>query len=222
MQVTRVVCFDLGGVLVRICRTFIEACERAGLPVRDRTWLETDGSIGLRRRVMLDYQEGLLSTDEYFLQMSRALGHRYSGAEVALLHDAWLIDEYAGALELVTQLAAHETLTTACLSNTNERHWQALQANRGQASAYPAVMALERRFASHLLRANKPTPEIFLAFQQQMEVGAGEILFFDDSPDNVAAARSLGWRAQVIDPSGDTVADMRRHLVSEGVTLRES
>ena len=43
------------------------------------------------------------------------------------------------------------------------------------------------------------------------------ILFFDDDPANVEAARARGWRAERIDAAGDTAAQLldalRRHAV---------
>ena len=216
MQSTRVVCFDLGGVLVRICRSLAQACERTGLPVRDRPWLESEAAVNARRTVMVAYQAGCLSTNEYFNGLCGALAERYSLDELMMLHDAWLIEEYQGALELVRQVAGLAGVTAACLSNTNERHWRALAAEDGR-GPYPSVMALERRFASHLLGLNKPEPAIFSAFERAMSVRGPEILFFDDSSENVAAARDAGWRAELIDPNGDTVAQMRQHLASAGV-----
>ncbi len=38
----RLVCFDLGGVVIRICRTWAEGCAAAGLEVRDPLlWRQT-------------------------------------------------------------------------------------------------------------------------------------------------------------------------------------
>ena len=92
---------------------------------------------------------------------------------------------------------------TACLSNTNERHWELMTA---QPLHYPAFAAFGRRHASHLLGLAKPDPAIYRAFEEHSGVPAGMIVFFDDRAENVAAARNAGWRAELIDPRGDTAA----------------
>jgi FMN phosphatase YigB (HAD superfamily) len=213
----RVVCFDLGGVLVRICRSFAEACERADLPLRDANWLASAAALQARRQVVLDYQCGALSSVEYFERLREALEGRYDAGELEMLHDAWLIEEYVGAGKLIEALASTSGITAVCLSNTNERHWEALLAP--EKPAYPSVLALHQRFASHLMRANKPEPKVFGALQRALDVDASRILFFDDTDVNVEGARLAGWQAELVDPQGDTVAQMRHYLAVRGLSL---
>src|SRR5688572_4091602 len=153
MLAPRVICFDIGGVLVRICRSWSEACESAGVLMQTEAWLASEEAVAARSVVMQAYQNGALSTDEYYQRMQGALGDRYTLDEIARIHDAWLLDEYVGVVELVTQLGELPTVTTACLSNTNQRHWDALAPNQGL-TRFPAVMALRQRFASHLMRSS--------------------------------------------------------------------
>lgn len=216
MQRRRVVCFDLGGVIVRICRSFAEAAERAELPLRGAGWLESEAAVLARRRIVFEYQRGALATADYFAELVPALGGHYTQGELARIHDAWLIDEYVGALELVEELVRLPDVVAACLSNTNERHWELLAPASGPAH-YPAVLALEHRFASHLLGLNKPEVGIFSEFQQQIGARASDIVFFDDTRENVEAARLQGWDAHLVDPARDTVLQMREHLVALGI-----
>lgn len=214
----RVVCFDLGGVLVRIARSWVEACERAGVVVHDREELSTEAAIQARRPVMMAYQSGDLSTPEYYEGLRRALGGRYSLEEVASVHDAWLLEEYAGVAELVTRLGEVPGVQTACLSNTNERHWEMLAPERGPAR-FPAVQGLQRRFASHLMRVSKPEARIFEGFQAALAARPEDILFFDDGEPNVSAARRLGWRAETIDPTEQTLGQLESYLRRYGIDV---
>src|SRR5688500_13068025 len=104
MSAPRVVCFNLGGVLERICRSFSEACDCAGVPVHEPRWLTGEAGVAARSTVMQAYQNGALSTDEYYQQLRGALGERYTLDEIARIHGAWLLDEYLGVAELVAEL----------------------------------------------------------------------------------------------------------------------
>jgi glucose-1-phosphatase len=218
----RVVCFDLGGVLVRICRSWDQACEQIGLPYRSPSLLATE-SARMRRKAVVDrYQLGALSAGAYHEELSRALDGLYSALEVERIHDAWTLKEYPGALQLVRELNRLAGVTTACLSNTNAAHWRRL-ANEDGSSEYPSVLELEHRLASHLLGCAKPDAEIYARAQATFfaeRPGAPEqILFFDDLLENVEAARAQGWTAFQVDHEGDTVSQMRAHLARAGLPL---
>ena len=203
------VCFDWGGVILRICRGFAEGCARAGLDVR----LDTDDRelYSVRRTISARYQVGELGEDEFFESVSRSTRGAYSPEEIARIHDAWLIEEYPGARELVGELNALDTVRTGMLSNTNARHWARRERD------FTTAGSLHHQHASHLLGLAKPDRRIFRAFEREAGAGPGEIVFFDDLPENVEAARRAGWNAVLIDHEGDTAAQMRTALAGLGV-----
>lgn len=202
---------------MRICRSFGEACERAGLPVRDPEWMHGAPALDERRALIRSYQSGGMGTEQYLRAMADATGGRYSVEEARQIHDAWLVEEYPGVLALVEALNAAPAITTACLSNTNERHWLALAAD--DSTAYPSVARLAHRFASHLVRVSKPEPGIYRHAERELGAEASDILFFDDLSANVLAARSLGWRAEVVDPEDSPAEQMARYLERHGIAL---
>lgn len=227
---SRVVCFDLGGVLVRICQTWAEACGRAALS-RNVEWLGSDTWIARRRQVGDRYQSGELECSEYFSELAALSEGLFTAIEFEQIHRAWTLDHYPGALEFVRALNASPGITTACLSNTNHAHWVRLIGADGK-NEYPAVAALQFQLASHLLGCGKPDARIYaLAYATFAEgtrslAGSGasplnpsDILFFDDLAENVAAARDAGWTAFQVDPRGDTVAQMRGFLAGAGVAV---
>jgi HAD superfamily hydrolase (TIGR01509 family) len=138
--------------------------------------------------------------------MAEAMGGRYTVEEVERVHDAWLVEEYRGVFELIEVLNATPGVETACLSNTNERHWSAL-AGRAR-SVFPSVKKLAHRFASHLVRSSKPEAAIYQHAERGLAVDGGEIVFFDDLPANVRAAQAQGWRAELVDPDGAPAEQM--------------
>jgi glucose-1-phosphatase len=218
----RVVCFDLGGVLVRLCQSWADACVQAALPARDPERLAGDEWRQRRREVGERYQTGLIECSAYFSGLSASIDELYSAAELERMHAAWTLEHYPGALELVRALNAQPGVTTACLSNTNHAHWLRLAGADG-GREYPAVLELRHQLASHLLGCAKPDPRIYelarARFAEAGPVRPRDILFFDDLPENVSAARDAGWSAFQVDPSGDTVRQMRGILTDAGIVV---
>lgn len=200
----RCVCFDWGGVILRICRGFEEGVRAAGLDVREGVRdLEL---YAVRKRFSSDYQVGRIGTDAFFEGVSDSMSGLYTPQEIALIHDAWLLGEYPGVAGLVADLHATEGVSTAMLSNTNERHWAR------RLGDFPTSGILHHQHASHLLGHCKPDEAIFRAFERETGFAPAEILFFDDLAENIEAARSAGWSGFVVDHTGDTASQMRACL----------
>src|SRR4029450_10908464 len=191
----RLVCFDLGGVVVRICRSWPEGCRAAGKDLRGefpsgdsqlRAWNELGAQLG----------SGRIDPQTWARSISDLIDGVYTAEEVRDIHNAWILGEYEGIGGIIYRL--HDAgLHTAALSNTNSDHW-------AQMNDYPAFTRLGRRFASHELGLLKPDPAIYREFERRVNQRGNEILFFDDTPENITAAQSLGWHAELIDPHSRT------------------
>jgi FMN phosphatase YigB (HAD superfamily) len=210
----RIVCFDLGGVLIRICHTWAEALAAVGLAARGEPF---DAAIEDERRALTELLViGRITVEEWAAGVSRVLGGAYAPDELTRVHDAISQEEYAGALALVDEL--HDAgVETACLSNTNHAHWTRLVHHTGSAPLtgdpeYPSVARLKRHFASHLLALAKPDDAIYAEFERLTDLRGPEILFFDDRMENIEGALRRNWHAHRIDPRGDTIAQVREHL----------
>ncbi|HYO95787.1 MAG TPA: HAD family hydrolase [Polyangiaceae bacterium] len=215
----RIVCFDLGGVLVRICRSWAEGCRAAGLPVRRSSGGHAAGL--LRRSLMQQLGTGKLDEAEWAERLARGLDGVYSPGELMRIHHAWSQREYAGVAALIDALHDAQVITS-CLSNTNHAHWRRLVHRDGQRELdgepeYPSVRRLMHQHASHLFGVAKPEPAIYAAFELAVQQPGPAILFFDDLPANVAMARTLGWKAETIDPRRETVPQIRRYLTAHGL-----
>ena len=205
----RLVCFDLGGVIIRICQTWEERCAAAGLDVRNpERWDEIEH---IRDELMVQYQTGRIEGSHFAQQLSEALRGLYSPTEIMSIHDAWLIDEYKGVDAIVDRLH-RASLDTAALTNTTPEHWVRMP-------QFPTVGRLHHRLASHELGLHKPDPAIYFRLERQLGYKGREILFFDDAEENVQAARAVGWRAERIDPAGDTARQMTEALAEHGVAV---
>lgn len=211
----RLVCFDWGGVILKHCRSWEEACAVAGLPVREGCNLPH--RIARRREVTRAYQCGELAPEEFFQALAAAGDHQYTPGEIELLHEAWITEEYEGIAAVIERLVSLPSIETAMLSNTNHAHWQRQLGPGRRGPRFPTAALLKHRHASHLLGHVKPGEEIYRAFEQQTGYRGGEILFFDDLAENIATAVRIGWRGELIDHTGDTAAQVTNALIRHRV-----
>jgi putative hydrolase of the HAD superfamily len=199
----RVVAFDIGGVLVRINRTWEDALTEAG--IRSTVF----GALGTYPGIE-SFQLGAIELDEYLAGLQSFL--KLEDAKMALhVHNLILKDPYPGTLELIEELNGQGVIT-ACLSNTNAPHWVEMNAGR-----FPNITALQVTGVSHEMKLQKPEASIYEAFEILVNALPREIIFFDDLEENVEAACDRGWKAYWIDHARDTAEQMELILVSEGV-----
>ena len=216
-----IVVFDWGGVILRICRSWEEGCASAGLPVREGS--TTEAMKHARRELAQRYQAGELACEAFFDAVSAATNRIYTAAEIARIHDAWLIAEYPGVDRVVADLLAARQAETGVLSNTNARHWQRHEVPSGAAApsddrpTFTTIAGLRHRHASHLLRCAKPDESIYRAFEDATGYRGDSILFFDDLTENINTADRLGWQTHQIDHTGDTAKQIRRTLAAHGL-----
>lgn len=201
------VCFDLGGVVVRICRDWREGCEAAGVPSRPFT--PDDRHARDRARLIAALQRGEVEDEEFHRRLSDLFAGLWSPEEISRIDAAWLRSPYPGVLELIRDLGL-AGVETACLSNTSRDHWNVLE-------RLEEVDALDHRHASHLLGVVKPDDEIYAKFEALVDRGSEEIVFFDDLQDNIDAANRRGWHGVRVDHRGDTARQMRTALEDVGI-----
>ena len=212
-QPIRLVCFDLGRVLVKICDTWAEASRLMGYePVVDT---EQPGVLEVIRDCVDALERGHIDQPE-FAERICALHEDLHTRQVIDVFNAWIRHCFDGVDALLDDLHA-AGCATACLSNTNARHWQ-IMFDRGGAGFEP-LARLQHRFGSHEIGARKPEAETYNAVEQGTGLSGGAILFFDDLAENIAAARRHGWRAELVEDRVDPVSQMRGFLASHGVRI---
>lgn len=212
MSPIRIVCFDWGGVILKISRSWRDRFERAGYSPNAEV-LSAENEVRLYA-VAEEYQCGRLSSEDYFASMASLTHGQFSPTQMQAVHDAWLIGEYDRVGDVIDTLNAKDTVRTGMLSNTNAAHWARQHDGPG---GFPSASRIQLRLASHELGFAKPDRAIFDAAVERFGVFANEILYFDDLPEYVAAARSAGWNAERIDHEGDTANQMRTHLIARGI-----
>lgn len=195
----RLICFDLGRVLIRICDDWRQACGLAGVSLPEG--LLSAERVARFKEVGVAHELGRISNEAFYEQAGEAVG--LAAGDVQKLLEVWLLGAYPGVTGLIDYVMGLD-VRTACLSNTNACHWAMMTGKTGP-NALP-LGRLHYRFASQELGLAKPDGAIFEHVERTTKVRGGEILFFDDHGPNIEAARKRGWRAvqvpQMDDPPG--------------------
>ena len=212
----RLVCLDLGGVMMGICRDWRQACSAAQLELSEEFPNASD--VAARIAPMgYAYETGSINDAEFDQRVAAAL--KISAEQVAKAVDAWLKGPYPGAREVIRRLAGSKEVRSACLTNTNRRHWRAM--SRGGEHEL-GLEELTWRFTSFDAGHMKPAAGIY-AYAERVAategILPGSVVLFDDNSANVAAAISRGWRAVEIDPEADPPGQVLRHLKRYGVKI---
>ena len=212
------VVFDLGRVLLRIADDWDHAARLAGLPqlaglTGDLSTRAARGSGQPLADVFDRFETGRISVVEFLAHVARAT--RLRAPEIQRVLDAVLIETYPGAVALLDRLA-ELPVKTACLSNTNARHWQLF--NDRDHPAYLPLELLDYPLASQIIGRAKPDPEIYQYVEEGTHIDPARILFFDDLEENLHAAAARGWQVRLISRDLDNpIPTLIQHLQNHGI-----
>ena len=206
---TKIVVFDLGGVLVRIHHEVSAALSAAGWmgkPVELHDLAEFN-------RVNCEYQSGRLSLEEFVDHTYDQLQGRVPKEFLRSAHDSVLRSEYVGARKVVEDLR-NAGVATAVLSNTCASHWEKL-------SKFEAVSTASREhcFLSFEMGMVKPDGSIYEKVERDLAVQPFEIAFLDDSQANIEAAKKRGWQATLVQSAREGCEPLREALRGFGFSV---
>jgi len=178
------VLFDFGGVLVdwdgveplvSISRNRLTKDEAR------RFWLESPS--------VREFERGRCSPDEFAESVIRELDIPEPPAaflEAFLSWDKGFLDGATELLEWVSRFP----VVIGCLSNNNALHWPRLR------KTFHLDRWFSLYFVSHEIGMMKPDPDVFEYVRGRIPVTAERVLFLDDNPENVDAARKAGFQAE--------------------------
>ena len=175
----KAVVFDLGGVLLRL-RDPIENFE---LALTEPEFLE----LWLRSPSVREFERGAIDADSFAQSVVRELGLPMPWRRFLERFHAWPQALFPQAVELLQSI--RPGILRVLLSNTNAAHWEREEIS----GALGGLFDLE--FLSFRTGVLKPDRAAFDRVGEACGCAAGEILFFDDNPGNVAAALAAGQRA---------------------------
>jgi 2-haloacid dehalogenase len=129
--------------------------------------------------------------------------------EIRLWHDHWIemaSPEIPHSTKLLRTIRA-KGIPVYALTNFGVESFAYAQ------TVYPVLTEFDQAFVSGVLRMMKPDPAIYAALEQGTGVAPDRLLFADDRPDNITAAKARGWNAHLFQhPQGWAEA-----LVAHGV-----
>ncbi len=199
----RALLFDLGGVVLRID---VERALRAWAPFSSLPLPQ------LVERAVVDeafrqHERGEIDAATYFAHLREQLALDASDEQIGAGWNAIVVEPFATSVSLIRDV--RRRLPCYAFTNTGAYHY----ARWGQ--AFPEVVGLfERIFMSFELGMRKPETAAFNSVAQSIDCPPDQILFFDDSAENVEGARLAGLQAvQVTEPD-----DIARALNAAGIT----
>lgn len=204
--------FDFGNVLLNINMVeFKYALQKLiGVAETDQLLLSLD-----QRNVFKLYETGGLNTQELFEQI-RYHAPRHVHLSDAELEDAWnsiFIGMPPHRFEMLLEL--RKRYRVFLLSNINEMHldWITAYMQREYQITDFEQRHFEAVYYSHLIRLRKPDASIYEYVLADADLKPEETVFFDDLPENIAAADALGIRGQWHDPQ----REIKEHLTTLGL-----
>lgn len=139
---------------------------------------------------------GFISFDEMYRRIFADAGVEISGADLEELWEidavGWIRNLRPETLDLMRMLKA-QGKKLGILSNMSPDFYDRLFVPR--AADYRALADVE--VISGLEKLYKPERPIYDLTQRRMGLSPDRLLFLDDTPVNVNAARSYGWQAEV-------------------------
>jgi FMN phosphatase YigB (HAD superfamily) len=215
MSAHPLICFDLGGVVIRHCRSWQEGCAVAGIPFDPERSPDHPQHATARHDLVHRLTTGAIDANEFVRAFARLTSGHTSADDVRRVHEQWITGEHEGVGALIDELN-QAGIRTSCLSNTDAVHWAWMEGNS------PAFRSIRIRHASHLLGMVKPDPRIYARFAELVGEHAHGIVLFDDLQPNVDAAHAAGWRAYRIDHLGCTATQLRQIMSQIGLPIRQS
>jgi epoxide hydrolase-like predicted phosphatase len=154
---------------------------------------------------ILDYEKGLLTTEEFFEQLTDLLG---IDASLEMFKGIWasvLVVDGEGSQgllssELFQQL--RRNYRVIALSNTNEMQFSYLS------RVHPLITQFDDYVLSYQVGHLKPDPEIYRVALQKSGASPEESLFVDDLVENIKVAEQIGMTGVVFKGEPQLIEDL--------------
>jgi glucose-1-phosphatase len=194
------VIFDFGNVICRFDNRIIlqRISDRTGKSVA-----ELQGIVHSSMNVVMDYEKGVTTSREFFLQISGLVGLNVSEDEFISLYT----DKFTplpGTFEVIRSLKGKYKL--GLLSNTSE--WD-FQYGIRTTEIFPLFDAVTLSFQVHTL---KPAKEIYFDMLDKLKEKAERCVYVDDLEENIIAARAIGMNAVHYRQGNNMREELHRYL----------
>lgn len=205
----RYLLFDLGNVLVDI-----------DVPATINALKElTDDPALLERKLLneglhYDYETGQLTTDEFLEALQPLMRKSTDKDQIITAWNAMLFDFPFARLAWLETL--RDAFHVGLWSNTNALHiaWVHDHIDRKYGVRDFESRYFDRVYYSHDVGLRKPDLACFTHVLESEPFDPGQILFIDDIPENVYAARQVGINAIVHDPQQEIAICLQEYLAN--------
>lgn len=183
--------FDLAGVVMNLnLERDTAALNAAGLP--DFAGCLANEEI---RKPCLAYLNGLMPKREFFEAIRPMCKEGVTDAEIDWAMNAVCDDIPKERIEMLIGL--RKQYKVYLLSNIYDDAW-AHATNEIERQGYTLEQCFDQLFLSHKMQLAKPDARIFNAVVEATGIKPEETLFFDDTKENVEAAKKLGFSAHLV------------------------
>ncbi len=158
-----------------------------------------------------DFETGLIDKEEFRARVSKEAGREVSMEECRDAYMGFFSSVPERNLELFRKLRA-EGYRLSLLSNTNPfiMEWALSKAFDGHGHSLDEH--LDSIYVSYEMKVMKPDEKIFRMMLESENVAPSQVLFIDDGPKNVAAAKALGINTIQATNGEDWTGDVLRFL----------
>lgn len=175
--------FDFGGVLYRIrYQNIPEAFSKCGIPHFEEIYSKQH-----QNEVMDQYEEGLISTEEFRDYIRSLTSYPITDRQIDDCWNAILLGFPKEHEKMLQKASRHYKLYL--FSNTNQLNYDKFRADMRDQFGYDIFdRYFQKCYFSQLLHIRKPKAEGFRLIIQENGLVPEETLFIDDSPQHLAGA----------------------------------
>ena len=191
-KIIRALLFDLGGVVIEISfdRVFDSWSKHSSLnpeQIRDIFYFDEPYQ---------QHERGEIEPEIYYEHIRSSLNLTATNKQIELGWNKIFSGEIDPVVKQIKEIK--NKIPCYAFTNTNRAHQNAWEI------CCPSIPLLFKRvFSSWKLGFRKPDPAAFRAVLDSMQVNGKEVIFFDDTEENITAAESLGLQAQLVKSSCD-------------------
>jgi FMN phosphatase YigB (HAD superfamily) len=189
--------FDLGNVILPFEHRQIAVKLHESSRIQDRFTPDDlfKFLFDMDRGLVNPYEEGLMSSVDFFAK----LREKYKlELEYDEFKDIWnIIFQEDSEVNNAILYLKNKGYPVFLLSNTNELHFSYIM------ERYPIVHSLDEWILSYEVGAKKPKQKIFDTIFEKTDTARGEVLYIDDVPEYVEAAKNYGLQGLVFKNAKD-------------------
>ena len=158
-----------------------------------------------------DFETGLIDKEEFRSRVCKEIGREVSMDECRDAYMGFFSSVPERNLELFRRLRA-EGYRLSLLSNTNPFIIEWALSKEFDGHGHSLDEYLDSMYLSYEMKVMKPDEKIFRMMLESENVAPSQVLFIDDGPKNIAAARALGINAIQATNGEDWTEDVLRFL----------